>query len=95
MMFLRQSDGTTSPCPNCRYVSCIPLPRPWKPNDERTGVTATAFKGRDDNSRYFVSLEVFCPNGNLIEVDISEEQYTIVDQVNTALPDLCGEFCVY
>jgi membrane associated rhomboid family serine protease len=103
MMFLRQSDGTTSPCPNCRYVSCIPLPRPWKPNDENnwwncegcSGVTATAFKGRGDNSRYFVNLKVFCPNGNLIEVDISEEQYTIVDQVNTALPDLCGEFCEY
>jgi membrane associated rhomboid family serine protease len=103
MMFLRQSDGTTSPCPNCRYVSCIPLPRPWKPNDEKnwwncdgcSGVTATAFKGRGNNSRNFVTLEVFCPNGNLIEVDISEEQYTIVDQVNTALPDLCGEFCVY
>jgi len=84
-------------------VSCIPLPRPWKPNDEKnwwncdgcSGVTATAFKGRGDNSKYFVSLEVFCPNGNLIEVDISEEQYTTVDQVNTALPDLCGEFCDY
>jgi membrane associated rhomboid family serine protease len=103
MMFLRQSDGTTSPCPNCRYVSCIPLPRPWKPNAENNwwncdgcaGVTATAFKGRGDNNRYYVNLEVFCPNGNLIEVDISEEQYTTVDQVNTALPALCGEFCEY
>ena len=30
---LRRSDGINSPCPSCRYISCIALPKPWKPND--------------------------------------------------------------
>jgi hypothetical protein len=27
-IILAQSDGTTSPCSSCRYISCVPFP-PW------------------------------------------------------------------
>ena len=103
VMFLRRSDGMTSPCPNCRYVSCIPLPRPWKPNDPNNwwncggceGVTAQVFNGSSYyNSKYYVDLEIRCPSGNIVEVDISGERYITLDEVHTDLQDLCHEFCL-
>mmetsp|Transcript_21333 Transcript_21333/g.43874 ORF Transcript_21333/g.43874 Transcript_21333/m.43874 type:complete len:731 (+) Transcript_21333:291-2483(+) len=101
IVFLRRSDGTTSPCPNCRYASCISLPRPWKPNDKRNwwtcdgcgGVSAQVYKGRGPHEEYYVTVDVFCPLGNTIKIDIIEEHHTELEQVNAALPDLCRDFC--
>ncbi|VEU41951.1 unnamed protein product [Pseudo-nitzschia multistriata] len=101
ILCLRRSDGMVSPCPNCRYASCISLPRFWKPNDTANwwtcdgcgGVAAQVYSGTGMNMGYYVSGELFCPQGNIVELDLSEFSYTRMEQVNRKLPDLCRKFC--
>ena len=100
---LRRSDGTNNPCPNCRYVSCIALPRPWKPNDSRNWwtcdscdrVRGEAFWDRSahDQQEIIDAVEIFCPLGNTIQVNIADEGYKELDQAIGALSNLCRAYC--
>jgi hypothetical protein len=100
---LRRSDGTNSPCPNCRYASCMALPKPWKPNDLSNwwtcdgcgGVQAQVYwQGQEPGQEEILaSADIFCPLGNTIEVNIADEGFTKLEQAIDVLPDLCRAFC--
>ena len=103
IVFLRRSDGTNSPCPNCRYASCMALPKPWKPNDPSNwwtcdgcgGVQAQVYwQGEGLGQEQILGRAViFCPLGNTIEVELAEEGFTELEQAIEVLPDLCRAFC--
>jgi membrane associated rhomboid family serine protease len=98
--FLRQSDGTTSPCPKCKFISCIPMPfwkeqgdRWWECYDDCATVRGTAFRA-NENDQFFDELEIFCPDGEAtVTIDVAKEQFEGVGDVSVALPDLCRTYC--
>ena len=101
VFFLRRSDGTHTPCPKCRYASCMALPKLWKPNDPSNWWTCD---GCDSVKGYvywqgigmdeiLVSADLHCPAGETVRVDIAEKRYKEMDQAIQALPNLCRAFC--
>jgi len=92
---LVESDGVTSPCSGCRYVSCVPFP-PWAGEDDKwwycddcSRVTADA---KLDSSGYY-SLSLTCPDGVIEEIDLSDELVTDRQWIRRQLPNLCRRHC--
>lgn len=95
-ILLVESDGATSPCNNCRYVSCVPFP-PWQEDrwwycDDCDQVTADAHK-RDASSPIFDSLDLTCPNGDIVRIDIVEDGIGDTDVLLKALSGYCRNNC--
>ncbi|MBV5345549.1 MAG: hypothetical protein JZU63_08495, partial [Rhodoferax sp.] len=85
-------DAGTSPCPSCRYVSCVPFP-PWAGEDNKwwycddcSMVTADA---KLDSSGYY-SLSMTCPDG---EIDLSDQLVTDRQWIQRQLPTMCRKYC--
>lgn len=90
MALLLESDGVTSSCPACRYVSCVPFPF-WKTDkwwycDDCGTVTADARRG---SSNFFDQLSLTCPDGYLIDIDLSGQQISDTTMIAKDLPDYC------
>lgn len=84
-----------SPCPKCRYVSCVPFP-PWAGEenkwwycDDCSQVTADA---KLDSSGYY-SLSMTCPNGEIEEIDLSDQLVTDRQWIQRQLPMMCRKNC--
>ena len=94
-VLLSQSDGSTSPCHGCRYVSCIPFPfreDKWWYCDDCDFVTADLFLATDGSGVYDF-IEMTCPNDVLAEIMIVEDGLTTRDQVRRELPHYCRKYC--
>jgi len=93
---LIQSDGVTTPCPGCRYISCIPFPphvdEKWWYCDDCEVVTADLFPATDGSGVYD-HVEIHCPNGDLEDVNIREEGISDTDVLRHALPSYCRASC--
>ncbi|KAL7502917.1 hypothetical protein ACHAXN_000788 [Cyclotella atomus] len=92
---LVESDGVSSPCSGCRYVSCVPFP-PWAGEDNKwwycddcSRVTADA---KLDSSGYY-NLSLTCPDGVIEEIDLSGELVTDRQWIRRQLPNLCRKHC--
>ena len=92
---LVDSGGGSSPCPGCRYVSCVPFP-PWEDEDSKwwycddcSRVTADA---KLDSSGYY-SLSMSCPDGTIEEVDLSDQLVTDRQWIQKQLPTFCRRYC--
>ena len=88
-------DAGTSPCPSCRYVSCVPFP-PWAGEDNKwwycddcSRVTADA---KLDSSGYY-SLSMSCPDGEIEEIDLSDQLVTDRQWIQRQLPTMCRKYC--
>jgi hypothetical protein len=88
-------DAGTSPCPSCRYVSCVPFP-PWAGEDNKwwycddcSMVTADA---KLDSSGYY-SLSMTCPDGEIEEIDLSDQLVTDRQWIQRQLPTMCRKYC--
>ena len=94
---LDRSDGITSPCFNCRYISCIPFPirndKKWWNCDGCDAVAADVyFDERGDD--YYGKVDVFCPNGGgIATVDIYDLKSTTGNEIIGNLPGYCQEYC--
>jgi membrane associated rhomboid family serine protease len=102
VFFLRRSDGTHSPCPKCRYASCMALPRPWKPSDPRNWwncdgcdlVEGQYYWDVHGQQKIYTTVDIFCPFGTpVIGLDISEMGYTEAEQIEDELSDFCRSVC--
>ncbi|KAL3807618.1 hypothetical protein ACHAXA_008628 [Cyclostephanos tholiformis] len=88
-------DVGKSPCPGCRYVSCVPFP-PWAGEDNKwwycddcSKVTADAIL---DSSGYY-SLSMTCPDGVIQEIDLSDQLVTDRQWIQRQLPTMCRKYC--
>ena len=95
-IILVESDGATSPCSNCRYVSCVPFP-PWSDEkwwfcDDCDQVAADAHK-RDADSLIYSTLELTCPDGKIKWIDIAEDTITVATDLVPELPNYCRAHC--
>ena len=92
---LVQSDGVTSPCHGCRYISCVPFPpnadEKWWECDDCDFVTADLFARPDDGM--YEEIALTCPDGQIETIDVSEKQWYEKDHVRQALPSYCRDVC--
>jgi len=92
-VILLQGDGTTTPCPNCTWLSCVPFP-PWEDQsskwwycDQCGFVTAQIIQ---DPS---VHLKIDCPSGIAVSVGLENGEEGDRDKLEQELPRYCREFC--
>jgi membrane associated rhomboid family serine protease len=96
-IWLSQSDGVTSPCPKCRYISCAPFPfwteDKWWYCDSCESVTAKLYY--DDDGSFYSEVELNCPYGMNAFGDISEYEYSdlVLEDIQKALPGFCRKLC--
>ena len=92
---LSQSDGVTSPCSGCRYISCIPFPfhaqQKWWYCDDCDFVTADLFQSTQ--THVYTSIDLNCPNHILKEVNITADGFTNRADVQKKLPTFCRQHC--
>lgn len=91
-IILVQGDGETVPCPNCKWLSCVPFP-PWESQADKWWYC-------DDCGR--VSAEIVenpslhllidCPGGASVAVGLETEEADR-QKLENELPAYCREFC--
>ena len=93
LISLLQGDGTTTPCPGCNWLSCVPFP-PWEDQsskwwycDQCGAVTAEII------SEPSLHLEIDCPGGISVAVGLDEGQDADRAALEQALPGYCREYC--
>ena len=93
---LSNSDGVSSSCHGCRYVSCVPFPPgsqdKWWHCDDCDTVTADLFVAANGSGLYEL-VEVQCPNGDVESIPIAEHGITDREDVRAALPGYCRAHC--
>jgi len=94
MLLLLESDGVTSSCPACRYISCVPFPfwteEKWWHCDDCGTVSADARRGE---SNFFEELSLTCPDGVVMDVDLTGQQISDTGMLSKELPKYCRNFC--
>ncbi len=93
---LVKSDGVTSPCPGCRYISCVPFPpktdEKWWYCDDCDIVTADIFQSIDGTGRY-EQVNINCPNGEVEEIFIEDKGIYDKEELRRLLPSFCRSEC--
>jgi len=94
IVILMQGDGESVPCPNCAFLSCVPMP-PWEGAgnkwwycDSCGRVTAEIV------DKPSLHLQLDCPDGTNVAIGLDGEddeidRQELIDQ----LPDYCRQFC--
>jgi membrane associated rhomboid family serine protease len=90
---LSSMNSDSSPCSNCRYISCIPFP-PFQEDkfwycDDCAFVTASLYSEGNDDSVY-TRIELTCPNKAIENIPINA---TDSDEISKHLPTYCREWC--
>ncbi len=93
---LVQSDGVTSPCHGCRYISCVPFPpradEKWWYCDDCDFVTADLFVDGAGSGLY-EEIDLECPNGQIERIDIAQQGLYDKEEIRKALPTFCRSHC--
>lgn len=93
---LVDSDGLTSSCHNCRYISCVPFPPgtddKWWYCDDCDTVQADLYISASGSGLY-TEIDLTCPDGSLVGVDISGDELYDRGLVRQALPKYCRQNC--
>ena len=93
---LVQSDGVTSPCSGCRYISCVPFPpnsdEKWWYCDDCDVVTADIFQSINGSGLY-EQVNINCPNGDVEEIRIADEGIYDREELRRMLPSMCRSQC--
>lgn len=89
--FLLNMDPSSTPCPNCSWLSCVPFP-PWENATNKWWYcdncnTATASIVRQP----FLRLDVDCPAGEIATVNITSDLDRT--ELQKKLPTYCREYC--
>jgi membrane associated rhomboid family serine protease len=96
VLLLSRSDGRTSPCPRCRYISCAPMPfwsedKWWRCDGCDGSIDAKALKS--NSSPFYTEVEIFCPFGGAVVEDVSDYQFTELNEIIDTLPEFCRKLC--
>jgi membrane associated rhomboid family serine protease len=94
-VWLATSDMGEAPCPNCRYVSCVPFPwwteDKWWYCDDCVFVQAILFKNGNETS--YTSINLTCPDKSIENIDVLQDEISTHDEMRQALPGYCREYC--
>ena len=90
------SDGQTSPCPSCRYVSCVPFPfgteNKWWNCDDCDFAVADLVKLHATSVNYD-RIDLTCPDGEIEFIVITSEQISDREKIRSNLPKYCRDNC--
>lgn len=93
LIVLLNSDGVTTPCPSCTWLSCVPFP-PWENEsnkwwycDDCGRVTA------DIIVEPSIHLDLYCPSGSMATVDLSDQLTIDRDELKKNLATFCRMYC--
>ena len=94
---LVESDGSTSPCSGCRYVSCVPFP-PWADDDNKWWYCddchiATGNAVENEDTGYYDMLSLICPNGDIEDVDLTGQKISDKEWLRSQLRNYCRKGC--
>ncbi len=93
---LVKSDGVTSPCSGCRYISCVPFPpntdEKWWYCDDCDIVSADIYQSTDGTGLY-EQVNINCPNGEVEEIFIEDERIYDKEELRRLLPSMCRSQC--
>ena len=93
---LIESDGVSSPCRGCRYISCVPFPpnveEKWWYCDDCDIVTADIFLSIEVSGLY-EQVNINCPNGEIEEIPIEDEGIYDKEELRRLLPSMCRSQC--
>eukprot|EP00980_Cylindrotheca_fusiformis_P012106 scaffold2923_cov121-Cylindrotheca_fusiformis.AAC.16 len=93
---LADSDGVTSPCHGCRYISCVPFPpgvdEKWWYCDDCDGVQADLFVDSNGSGLY-TEIDLTCPDGTVTDIGIVDDGHYDRSSVRKALPEYCRQHC--
>jgi len=94
LVVLLKGDGESTPCPNCTWLSCVTFP-PWEDEDSKWWycdecgrVTAEIV------SQPTLHLDLDCPSGEVVTVDLSNEDDVSRSILQKKLPTYCREYCL-
>lgn len=92
LIVLLNGDGTTTPCPNCTWLSCVPFP-PWESASEKWWycddcgqVTAEIV------TEPTLHLDLYCPSGLTATVDLSDDPLDR-NELQKNLAAYCRQYC--
>ena len=92
LVVLFKGDPTTTPCPGCTWLSCVPFP-PWETHDQKWWYCDDCGRVTADVvSKPSFHLEVDCPSGAIAFIDLNETAYNR-ERVQKDLPKYCREYC--
>jgi len=93
---LVNSDGVTSPCHGCRYISCVPFPpnadEKWWYCDDCDIVTADIFQSIDGSGLY-EQVNLNCPNGVVEEIPLDDMGIYDKEELRQLMPTMCRNNC--
>jgi hypothetical protein len=94
LIILLNSDGVSTPCPKCTWISCVPFP-PWEDEtnkwwycDDCGRVTANVV------DQPVPHLDLFCPRGSVMKVDLSTDELSDREQLKKNLATICRSNCL-
>jgi len=88
-----QGDGATTPCPNCTWLSCVTFP-PWEDNNNKWWYCDDCgLVSADIVQQPSLHLELDCPKGDIVTVDLTEEDDVSKDVLQKKLPYFCRQYC--
>lgn len=100
LVYLATADPGDNPCGGCRYISCVPFPffaeDKWWYCDDCDFTTARL--EQEENSGRYISVELNCPDGNIVEIlgndpKVSPDSLGSHSEVRQKLPSYCRDFC--
>jgi membrane associated rhomboid family serine protease len=93
--WLATSDAGEVPCPNCRYVSCVPFPwwteDKWWYCDDCDFVQAILY--RTENVTSYTRIDLTCPDKSIENIDVLQDEISTHDEMRQALPGYCRAYC--
>ena len=95
---LVDSDGGTSPCSGCRYLSCVPMPF-WADEDSKWWYCDDCDRvsgdvTRDNGTGLYESLLLFCPDGEEeVDIDLAGDSISDPEWLRKKLPQFCRKHC--
>jgi hypothetical protein len=91
---LMSLDGQTTPCESCTWLSCVPFP-PWAPADDKWWYCDSCGRVTADIvTEPELHLEMECPAGNVVPVDLTTEGDVSRTVLRKKLPTYCRRYCL-
>ena len=91
VVLLLDSDGRTTVCPRCRYLSCAPFPfwtnDPWWNCDECDQSLASIVRLRNTSE-----LDLTCPNGDIVTIALMDPDPDR-DDIRNQIIGYCRQLC--
>eukprot|EP00934_Nitzschia_sp_Nitz4_P009378 Nitzschia sp. Nitz4//scaffold3_size479765//314738//316522//NITZ4_000130-RA/size479765-snap-gene-1.411-mRNA-1//-1//CDS//3329550848//9368//frame0 len=92
-IILLEGDGTTTPCPGCKFLSCVPFP-PWESHSEKwwycddCGTVSAEIVSSPS-----LHLQMDCPDGTNVAIGLEDGAELDTAALEEELPSYCREYC--